>query len=115
MEHGQEAIRTQKGDPLTLAEMGCSLDLADADLAALRSGKPDPNVDVGRPRDLSSKKATRPDHHDAIVLQIELGEPPVHDIVAKLQADSTFQTLICEGLDAHLDINRHRYGASSLI
>ncbi|KFL31136.1 hypothetical protein JP75_09510 [Devosia riboflavina] len=37
----EEAIRTQKGDPLTLAEMECSLDLVDADLAALRSGKPD--------------------------------------------------------------------------
>jgi len=37
----EEAIRTREGDPLTLVEMECSLDLVDADLAALRSGKAD--------------------------------------------------------------------------
>ena len=37
----EEALRDRKGDPLTLAEMECSLDLVDADLAALRSGKED--------------------------------------------------------------------------
>lgn len=37
----EEAVRTRQGDPLTLAEMECSLDLVDADLAALRSGKGD--------------------------------------------------------------------------
>jgi hypothetical protein len=37
----EEAIRARKGDPLTLAEMECSLELVDADLAALRSGKAD--------------------------------------------------------------------------
>ena len=31
----EEATRTREGDPLTLVEMECSLDLIDADLAAL--------------------------------------------------------------------------------
>lgn len=37
----EDAIHTGVGDPLTLVEMECSLDLVDADLAALRSGKAD--------------------------------------------------------------------------
>lgn len=37
----EEAVRNRNGDPLALAEMECSLDLVDADLAALRSGKED--------------------------------------------------------------------------
>ncbi|WP_449397140.1 hypothetical protein [Devosia riboflavina] len=37
----EQAIRTGVGDPLTLVEMECSLDLVDADVAALQSGKLD--------------------------------------------------------------------------
>jgi len=37
----EEATRTREGDPLTLVEMECSLDLIDADLAALQSGRAD--------------------------------------------------------------------------
>lgn len=37
----QQAVRTREGDPLALIEMECSLDLVDADLAALRSGRSD--------------------------------------------------------------------------
>lgn len=37
----EQAIKTGVGDPLTLVEMECSLDLVDADLVALKSGKLD--------------------------------------------------------------------------
>ena len=37
----ERAIKAGVGDPLTLVEMECSLDLVDADLAALKSGKLD--------------------------------------------------------------------------
>lgn len=37
----EEAIRTGEGDPLTLVEMELSLDLVDADILALQSGKAD--------------------------------------------------------------------------
>lgn len=37
----EEAIRRGVGDPLTLAEMECALELVDADLVALQSATPD--------------------------------------------------------------------------
>lgn len=37
----EDAIRRGVGDPLTLVEMECSLDLIDADITALQAGKSD--------------------------------------------------------------------------
>lgn len=44
----EEAIQTREGDPLTLVEMECSLDLVDADILALQSGKADTRTLMSR-------------------------------------------------------------------
>lgn len=44
----EQAIKTGVGDPLTLVEMECSLDLVDADLVALKSGKLDTGTLMSR-------------------------------------------------------------------
>lgn len=44
----QEAIRSGVGDYLTLVEMECSLDLVDADLAALKSEMQDDRTLMSR-------------------------------------------------------------------
>ena len=47
----QEAIRTGVGDPLTLVEMECSLDLVDADIVAMQAGNEQTRTLM--PRDLA--------------------------------------------------------------
>lgn len=44
----EEAIRSREGDPLTLVEMECSLDLVDADILAIQSGKADTRTLMSR-------------------------------------------------------------------
>lgn len=40
----EEACRSGRGDPLTMGEIECSIDLIDAELLALRGGAPDPET-----------------------------------------------------------------------